>query len=110
MLGWEAKPTIDQTWPNLQAYFTEKWLKRKQYSTTTAKQSRFKEAALAAQEKEAAEAEGETQAMLFAMLQEQHEKQIASMEATNKANMEAMMERMNALVSAGNNKEHIAPG
>ena len=110
MLGWEAKPAIDQTWPNLQAYFTEKWLERKQYSTTTAKQSRFKEAALAAQEKEAAEAEGETQAMLFAMLQEQHEKQIASMEATNKANMEAMMERMNALVAAGYNKENVVPG
>jgi len=96
-------------WPNLQVYFTEKWLKRKQYSTTTAKQSCFKEAALAAQEKEAAEAEGETQAMLFAMLQEQHDKQIASMEATNKANMDAMMERMNALVVAGHNKENVVP-
>ena len=109
MLGWENKPSIDQTWPNLQAYFTEKWLERKQYSTTTAKQSRFKEAALAAQEKEAAEAEGETQAMLFAMLQEQHDKQIASMEATNKANMDAMMERMNALVASGYNKENVIP-
>jgi len=69
MLGWKNKPMIDQTWPNLQ----EKRLEQKQYSTTTAKQSRFKEAALAAQEKEAAEAEGETQAMLFAMLQEQHD-------------------------------------
>ena len=109
MVGWENKPTIDQTWPNLQVYFTEKWLERKQYSTTTAKQSRFKEAALAAQEKEAAEAEGETQAMLFAMLQEQHDKQIASMEATNKANMDAMMERMNALVASGYNKENVIP-
>ncbi len=111
MLGWENKSTADQTLPNLQAYFTEKWLERKQYSATTAKQSRFKEAAPAAQEKEAAAAEGETQAMLFAMLQEQHDKQIASMEATNKANMEAMMERMNALVAAGYNKENvILPG
>jgi predicted RNA-binding Zn-ribbon protein involved in translation (DUF1610 family) len=109
MLGWENKPTIDQTWTNLQAYFTEKWLERKQYSTTTAKQSRFKEAALAAQEKEAAEAESETQAMLFAMLQEQHDKQIASMEATNKANMDAMMERMNAVVALGYNKENVIP-
>ena len=49
MLGWENKPTADQTWTNLQAYFTEKWLERKQYSATTARQSRFKEAALAAQ-------------------------------------------------------------
>ena len=109
MVGWENKPTIDQTWTNLQAYFTEKWFERKQYSTTTAKQSRFKEAALAAQEKEAAKAEGETQAMLFAMLQEQHDKQIASMEATNKANMDAMMERMNALVAAGYKKENVVP-
>jgi len=36
MLGWENKPTIDQTWPNLQVYFTKKWLERKQYSATTA--------------------------------------------------------------------------
>ncbi len=77
----------------------------------TAKQSRFKEAALAAQEKEVAEAEGETQAMLFAMLQEQHDKQIATMEATNKANMAAMMECMNALVAAGHNKDKVVlPG
>jgi len=47
----------------------------------------------------AAEEEGELQAMLFAMLQEQHDKQIAAMAATNKANMDAMMERMNALVA-----------
>ena len=37
--------------------------------------------------------------MHFAMLQEQHDKQIAAMAATNKANMEAMMEKMNALVA-----------
>ncbi len=37
--------------------------------------------------------------MLFAVLQEQHDRQIAEMTATNKANMDAMMERMNALVT-----------
>ena len=48
--------------------------------------------------------------MLFAMLQEQHNTQITSMEATNKANMDAMMECMNALVAAGGaNKENIVP-
>ena len=31
--------------------------------------------------------------MLFAMLQDQHTKQISQMEVTNKANMEAMMEK-----------------
>ena len=87
------------TWAALQTYFTDKWLKQKQYSATTAKQSRFKEAALLAQETAAAEEEGESQAMLFAMLQEQHDKQIAAMTATNKSNMDAMMERMNAMVA-----------
>jgi hypothetical protein len=92
MLAWDNKPTVDQTWTNLQTYFTKKWLERKQYLSMTAKQSRFKEAALTVQEQEAAEAEGKTQAMLFTMLQEQHNKQLATMAANNKANMDAMME------------------
>jgi hypothetical protein len=50
MLLWENKPAIDQTWPNLQTYFTKKWLEWKQYLAMTAKQSRFKEAALIAWE------------------------------------------------------------
>ena len=33
----------------------------------------------------------------------------AQMEATNKANMDAMMERMNALMAAGANKENVVP-
>jgi hypothetical protein len=52
--------------------------------------------------------------MLFAMLQDQHTKQIAKMEATNKVNMEAMMEKMNAFVAANTtrqpDKENIPPG
>ncbi len=116
ILSWENKPAAGQTWVALQAYFTEKWLERKQYSATTAKQSRFKEAALLAQEMAVAEEEGETQALLFLMLQEQHEKQLATMTASNKANMDAMMEKMNALVAASggrksrdNNKENQPP-
>jgi hypothetical protein len=114
MVAWENRTSATQTWTELQTYFTEKWLERKQYSATTAKQSRLKEAALQAQEAAAAEEEGETQAMLFAMLQDQHTKQIAKMEATNKANMEAMMEKMNALVTANAtrqpDKENTPPG
>jgi hypothetical protein len=115
MLAWENKTPAMQTWALLQTYFTEKWLERKQYSATTAKQSRFKEAALLAQETAAAEEEGETQAMLFSMLQEQHDKQMATMAAANKANMDAMLEKMNALVAAGggrrqdSNKENTPP-
>jgi hypothetical protein len=99
MVAWENRTAEQQTWAALQTYFTNKWLERKQYSATTAKQSCFKEAALLAKETAAAEEEGELQAMLFAMLQEQHNKQIAAMAATNKANMNKMVERMNALVA-----------
>jgi hypothetical protein len=65
----------------------------------------FKKAALLAQERAAAKEEGELQAMLFAMLQEQHDKQIATMTATNKANMDAMMDRMNAIMAGGEEKQ-----
>jgi hypothetical protein len=58
MVAWENKPTADQTWDNLQTYFTEKYHKRRQYLAATANQSRIKEAALAAQGQESAEKEG----------------------------------------------------
>jgi hypothetical protein len=104
MVAWENKPVAQQTWAALQAYFTKKLLERKQYSAMMEKQLRFKEAALLAQETAAAKQEGELQAMLFAMLQEQHDKQIAAMTATNKANMDTMMERMNAILAGGGEK------
>ncbi len=76
---------------------------------TTAKQSQFKEAVLLAQEIAAAEEEGKTQALLFIMLQDQHAKQIAQMEATNKTNMDTLMERMNPLVAAGGARQAHQP-
>jgi hypothetical protein len=69
MVAWESKTAAQQTWAALQTYFTDKWLERKQYLATTAKQSRFKEAALLAQETKAAEEEGESQAMLLFVVQ-----------------------------------------
>jgi hypothetical protein len=100
MVIWENRGAMAQMWVALQTYFTEKWLEQEQYSAMTAKQSRFKEAALLAQETAAAEEEGNTQSLLFAMLQDQHAKQVVQMEATNKTNMDAMMDQMNALVAA----------
>jgi hypothetical protein len=47
---------------------------------------------LLAQETAAAGEEGKTQALLFAMLQNQHPKQIVQMEVTNKTNMDTIME------------------
>ncbi len=101
MVTWENKTAAQQTGAELQTYFTKKWLEHKQYSATMAKQSRCKEAALLAQETAAAENECKLQAMLFAMLQEQYDRQIAAMTAKNKADMDGMMERMNALVAGG---------
>jgi hypothetical protein len=105
MVTWENKPAVQQTWATLQAYFTEKWLERKQYSATTAKQLQFKEAALLSQEKAAAKEEGELQAMLFAMLHKQYNNQIAVMTETHKANMNALMEKMNAILAGGGEKQ-----
>jgi hypothetical protein len=42
MVAWENRPAVDQMWTNLQTYFMEKWLEKRQYSTATAKQLRFK--------------------------------------------------------------------
>ncbi len=91
MVACKNKPAAQQTWAELQTYFTKKWLERKQYSTMMAKQSCFKEAALLAQETAAAKDKGKSQAMLFARLQEQHNRKILAMTATNKANMDTMM-------------------
>jgi hypothetical protein len=104
IVAWENRPAVNQSWINFQTYFTEKWLKRHQYSAAMAKQSCFKEAALAAQEQAAATEEGETQGMMFALLQEQHQLQIEAMAMANKATTEAMMECMNALVAAQGGK------
>ncbi len=43
------------------------------------------------------------------MLQDQHAKQIAQIEATNKSNMDAMMEQMNTLVAAGGAQQTHQP-
>ncbi len=65
---------------------------------------------LLAQETAAAEEEVKTQVLLFAMLQDQHAKQIGQMEATNKTNMDAMMEQMNAPVAARDVRVNTPPG
>jgi len=113
MVAWENKTPAQQTLQNLQDYFTEKWLEHHQYSQTTAKHSRFKDAALAAQETAAAEEEGEASAMMFALLQEQHRAQLDAMASANQKAMEVMFEQMNAIIAGngpGPNKENTPPG
>ncbi len=65
----------------------------------TTKQSLFKDAALTAQEPAAAEEEGKTTVMMFALLQKQHKAQLKAMAAASKKAMNAMLERMNALIA-----------
>jgi hypothetical protein len=60
---------------------------------------RFKDTALTAQELAAAEEEGKTTAMMFTLLQEQHKAQLKLMAAANKQVMDAIFERMNALIA-----------
>jgi hypothetical protein len=97
---WENMPAANQMWQALQDYFTEKWLERRQYSQATAKHSRFKDAALAAQEQVTAKEEGKVSAMMFALLQEQHKTQLEAMGTANQKAMDAMFERINAIVGA----------
>ena len=104
LIAWDNQPDALKTWVALQDFFTAKWLERRQYSQATAKQSRFKDAALAAQELAAAEEEGEASAMMFALLQEQHKSQMDAMAASNQKAMEAMFERMNAIIANNGNK------
>ncbi len=108
MVAWENKTPAQQTWQNLQDYFTEKWLEQRQYLQATVKQSRFKDAALAAQELAAAEEEGKTASMMFALLQEQHKAQLKAMAAANKQAIDTMLEHMNALI-AGQGKAADKP-
>jgi hypothetical protein len=77
----------------------KKWLEQRQYLQATTKQLWFKDAALAAQEMAAAEKEGKTTAMMFALLQDQHKAQLKAMVASNKQAMDPMLERMNALIA-----------
>jgi hypothetical protein len=103
MVAWENKTAAQQTWQNLQDYFTGKWLEQRQYSQATAKHLRFKDAVLTAQELAAAEEERKTTTMMFTLLQEQHKTQLESMAAANKQAIDTMFECMNALI-AGHGK------
>jgi hypothetical protein len=90
MIAWENKTAAQQTWQNLQDYFTEKWLEQRQYSQATAKHLHFKDAALAGQELAAAEEEGTTNAMMFTLLQEHYKAQLKLMAAANSQAMDTM--------------------
>jgi hypothetical protein len=103
MVAWENKTAAQQTWQNLEDYFTEKWLERRQYLQATAKHLHFKDAALATQELAAKEEEGKTTVMMFTLLQEQHKMQLKVMVAFNNQVMDTMFECMNALI-AGHSK------
>ncbi len=109
---WENKPAANQTWQALYNYITEMWLEHCQYSQAMAKHSRFKDAALAAQEQVAAEEEGKVSVMMFALLQEQHKTQLKAIGMANQKAIEAIFEQINAIVGAqckAVDKENMPP-
>ncbi len=86
MGAWENMTAVQQTWQNLQDYFTENWLECRQYLQ-------------AMQELAAAEEEGNTSAIMFTLLQEQHKVQLELTAASNKQVMDMMFKHMNALIT-----------
>jgi hypothetical protein len=66
----------------------------------TAKHSRKKNAALAAQALAAAEEKGKTTTMMFALLHDQHKAQLKAMAAAKKQAMDLMLKRINTLIAS----------
>ncbi len=67
---------------------------------------------MAVQELAAAKGEWETTAMMFALLQEQHKLQLEMLAVANQKTMDAMLERMNAIITGqgkAEDKENVQP-
>jgi hypothetical protein len=103
MIAWENKPPHSKPGRISRIASWKKPLEQRQYLQATTKHLRFKDAALTAKELAEAEEEGETTAMMFALLQDQHEAQLKAMVAANKQAMDAILECTNALI-AGQSK------
>ena len=70
------------TWTNVKIYFTELYQSHTQYSKSLAKRSIFHESASNVKERENKKEESDA-TMMFAMMQEQHQEQISSMQESN---------------------------
>jgi hypothetical protein len=93
MVAGENKPAAQQTWGELQTYFTEKWLECKQYSATMAlKRQRF----LHRRQQQLKTKVSHKQCCLQCC---RKSRQAIMLMTTNKANMDAMLKRMNPLVT-----------
>jgi hypothetical protein len=74
------------------------------------KHLQFKDAAYTAQELAAAEEEGKTTVMMFALLQEQHKAKLELVAVANKQAMDAMFEHMNVLIAGqGKAADKVTP-
>jgi hypothetical protein len=98
MVAWENKTAAQQTWQNLQDYFTEKWLEQRQCLQATAKQSRFKGSPCSPR---AGSSRGRRQYHRNDVCPPPRatKAQLKAMAASNKQAMDAMLERMNALIA-----------
>jgi hypothetical protein len=104
MVTWENKTAAQQTGAALQAYFTEKcWnacsTPRRWQNNCDSKRQRF------SPKKQQQPRKKENRRPCCLQCYRNNNKQIAVMTSTKKANMDAMMERMNAIMAGGGEKQ-----
>ena len=96
MIKWEKKEAADQTWANVQIYFTELYQSHTQYRKSLAKRPRFHESASNVKERENKKEESDA-TMMFAMMHEQQQEQMNAIRERHeeaKKTVNAAMEEM----------------
>ena len=87
------KGSGDQTWANVNTYFTELYQSQTQYSKSLAKRKRFHENTSNITEKENEKEENDATVM-FAMIQEHHQDQLNAMRESNTMSMKTAYTEM----------------
>ena len=79
LIKWDKNEAAYQTWANVKIYFTELYQSHTQYRKWLAKRSRFHESASNVKERENKKEESDA-TMMFAMIQDQHQEQLNTMQ------------------------------
>ena len=86
LIKWEKKEAANKTWTNLKTYVTKLYQSHTQYRKPLAKRTRFHESASNIKEKENEKEENDAM-MMFAMIKEQHQEQMNTMQESNSSAM-----------------------
>ena len=108
MIEWEKLADADQTWTRVQEFFNDAYHDETQYATATSKKSRLNDQANSIEDGATEQTAQESDAaMMFAMMQQQHQEQLNQMKESNEKVMEMaqrtikeMAAQMTALVNA----------